>query len=270
MAAVRHCRHACILLFGVTTRTIAQTDSAGTSKTFFTLRDVLIGGAAFVASAALSPFDERIARWTQRPTVQGDSARYDFVHSLTFINETPLTAAAFATYAVGRLSHSDVVADVGLHTTEALVLTTAFSELVWTPLGRARPRVSENDAYAFHFGQGFTRFEYRAFPSLHAAVAFATAASLVGELRERHSGATVYVVPLLYAAALVPGITRMYLNQHWASDVLAGAVVGQLLGARVVHYAHTHRRSKLDRSLLGVTVQPDGHGGAAVVVSMNR
>jgi membrane-associated phospholipid phosphatase len=74
----------------------------------------------------------------------------------------------------------------------------------------------------------------------------------------------------LYGAAAVPGLTRMYLDQHWASDVVAGAFIGTLLGSRVVSYAHSHRRSKLDRILLGTTVAPDGHGGAALSFSFVR
>ena len=244
-------------------------DSAAPGKTFFTRRDAVIAGSALVGSAVLSAFDVRIARWTQRPRIQGGTSRQDFVHNLTWVNERPLTAAAVSTYAIGRLAHSSGMADVGLHMTEALVLTTAASELIRVPLGRSRPRVSQDDQYNFHFGGGLKHFDERAYPSIHAAVAFATASSLVTEMRERHAAATWYVAPLLYAGAMVPGLTRMYLNQHWASDVLAGAALGQLLGSKVVHYAHTHRRSKLDRALLGALLVPNGHGGTLVGLSFD-
>jgi hypothetical protein len=36
----------------------------------------------------------------------------------------------------------------------------------------------------------------------------------------------------------------------------------------VVHYAHTHKRNKLDRALLATSVMPDGYGGARVTVSL--
>ena len=252
------------------TATGAASDSAAPDKTFFTRRDAVIAGSALAGSAALSAFDVRIARWMRQPRIQGSTSRQDFVHNLTWVNERPLTAAAVATYAIGRLAHSSGMADIGLHMTEALVLTTAVSELIRVPLGRSRPRVSRDDQYNFHFGGGFNHFDERAYPSIHAAVAFATASSLVTEMRERHSSATWYVAPLLYAGAMVPGLTRMYLDQHWASDVLAGAVLGQLLGSKVVHYAHTHRRSKLDRALLGAMLVPNGHGGTLVGLSFEQ
>jgi membrane-associated phospholipid phosphatase len=75
--------------------------------------------------------------------------------------------------------------------------------------------------------------------------------------------------PLLYAAATIPPLTRIYLDQHWASDLVAGAFVGTLLGSRVVRYAHSHRPTRLDRALLAVRVAPRG-GGMMLVVDVAR
>jgi hypothetical protein len=244
----------------------AAPDSSHVQKTFFTRRDAVLTGAALAGSAVVSIFDERISHWAQQPSVQGSSSRHDLVDNLTVINEQPLTIAAVATYGIGRLTGSETVSDIGLHTTEALVLTVGISELVRGPLGRLRPHESPNDAFDFKFWRGFTDFAGRSYPSLHAAVAFATAASVTGEVHERWPGAAPYVGTVLYAAAMVPGLTRIYLNQHWTSDVVAGAFVGQLLGSRVVKYAHSHRRSRLDRVLLGTSVVPTS-GGVLVMVN---
>ncbi len=243
----------------------APLDSSHVDKTFFTRRDAVIAGATLAASGIVSIFDKRIANWTQQPNIQGSSSRHDLIDNLTVVNEQPLTIAALATYGIGRLMHSPTVADVGLHTTESLVLTVAISELIRSPLGRARPRESPDDQYNFHFGKGFTDFASRSYPSIHAAVAWAAATSLVSEMHERNSSAAKWAAPVLYTAAVIPGFTRMYLNQHWASDVVAGSVLGALLGHKVVHYAHTHERSKLDRVLLGTTLAPDGHGNMLLV-----
>jgi membrane-associated phospholipid phosphatase len=135
-------------------------------------------------------------------------------------------------------------------------------------LGRARPSVNVDSAYSFHWGKGFTKFDYRAFPSLHSAAGFIVASGILQEMRERHASGQAIVAPLLYGFALLPGLSRMYLNQHWTSDVYAGAFLGTFIGTRVVHYAHTHRRTKLDRILLGVTPLPTGSGGVMVVGSV--
>lgn len=252
------------------TRPHSANDSvrSSTQKTFFVKRDLIASGIAFGASVAMSTFDLRIAHWARSEGVQGDSSRYDKFSTATRVNETPLTIAAFATWGIGRLAHSETTADVGLHTFEALVLTTAVSEVLRGTIGRTRPRESPEDPFLFKPGKGFTQFETRSYPSLHTAAAFATATALVGEIRIRRPDATKWAAPLLYTAAMVPGLTRIYLDQHWASDVVAGGFVGALLGSRVVSYAHSHRRNRLDRALLAVNVVPDGHGGTLVLAEI--
>jgi membrane-associated phospholipid phosphatase len=253
-----------------------RTDSVRADKTFFTREDLLITGVGFAASVGVSALDESIASWSQSSDVQGGRTRRTAFEWVTHVNEQPLTILALATYGVGRLAHKETITDVGLHTAEVLILTVATAELIRAPLGRARPRVAEDtttgsfDAFTFHFGGGFTEFDHRAYPSMHSAVAFATAAALVGELQARRPSTVKIAAPLLYAAAAIPGITRIYLNQHWASDIVAGGVLGAWLGAKVVRYAHTHRPSKLDRALLGLSVLPDGRGGVVAVVSLPR
>jgi membrane-associated phospholipid phosphatase len=239
-------------------------------KTFFVHRDLIASGIAMAAAVGTSAFDLRIARWARSEGVRGDSTRYDRVSTATRVNETPLTLAALATYGIGRLAHSPTTADVGLHTFEALVLTTTISEVLRGTIGRTRPRESLENPFRFDPFNGFVAFETRSFPSLHTAAAFATATALVGEIRERRPEATKVAAPLLYGAAMIPGLTRIYLDQHWTSDVVAGAFLGALLSSRVVSYAHSHRPNRLDRTLLGISAVPDGYGGTLVVVSLQR
>jgi membrane-associated phospholipid phosphatase len=239
---------------------VQDTVPSGDSS-FLRRREAVIGVATLAATAALSLYDERIARWTRQPNVQGDSARHRLVSRVTWVNEMPLTAGAIAAWGIGRLTRSRTIADVGLHVTESLLAAEVVAEVIRVASGRVRPRASPDDAFSFEPGKGLTVFENRSFPSLHAAVAFTTAASLAEEVRHHKPEAFKYAAPLLYGAAMVPGLTRLYLDQHWASDVLAGSVLGAVLGARVVRYAHG-RRTKLDRILLGATVVPTTSGVA--------
>lgn len=241
-----------------------------TNKTFFVRRDLVLMGGAILGTALISRFDKRIAHWTQTASVQGSASRHRLVSDLTRVNETTLTAASVLSYGIGRLSHSSTMADVSLHTAEAVVLTSLVSQAVRGPLGRERPSVSPDDPDQFQFGKGFTHFNNRAFPSLHAATGFAAATAVSAEIHERNPSASWWVTPVAYSVAMIPGLTRMYLDQHWASDVVAGAFVGALLGDRVVRYAHTHKPSRMDRALLGTTIAPDGHGGLVLAVSIER
>ena len=74
----------------------------------------------------------------------------------------------------------------------------------------------------------------RSFPSGHTSQAFFTATLLAPYF---HPGG--WVVFLLYAMALLVGITRMYVGAHYPRDVLAGAILGSawgLLGVLVNGY----------------------------------
>jgi membrane-associated phospholipid phosphatase len=239
-------------------------------KTFFTKRDLVTAGVAIGATAVTYQFDTRIARWSQQPGVQGGSGRRSVVKTLTTLNETPFTFGAMAVYGAGRLTHSGTTADVGLHITESLVLTTGIGQVVRGAIGRARPSSAVNGPSTHRAGRGYTDFEFRAFPSLHAATAFAASAAAVEEIRVRRPAALHWAAPVLYGAALVPGFTRIYLNKHWASDVVAGSIFGAMLGAKTVRYAHSHPRTKLDRFLLGATIVPAPGGGTTVGFSFTR
>jgi membrane-associated phospholipid phosphatase len=74
----------------------------------------------------------------------------------------------------------------------------------------------------------------RSFPSGHTSQAF-----FVATLMAQHFHASLWVVALLYAAALLVGITRLYVGAHYPRDVLAGAILGSawgLLGVLVDGY----------------------------------
>jgi membrane-associated phospholipid phosphatase len=60
----------------------------------------------------------------------------------------------------------------------------------------------------------------------------------------------------MYGGATLVGLSRMYNNLHWASDVLGGAAIGTLLGLKVVKYHHSHPDNAIDRALLRRNVMP--------------
>jgi membrane-associated phospholipid phosphatase len=64
----------------------------------------------------------------------------------------------------------------------------------------------------------------RAFPSGHAAEAFASAEFL----RREYGDQSVWYTVSGYTAAVAVGVLRMYNNRHWFSDVVAGAGLGVL------------------------------------------
>jgi hypothetical protein len=232
-----------LLLLALAQPLAAQTDSA--SKTLFTRRDAAIATGFLAASVAISHFDPRIARFFTDTSLSHVRAGDRLDSKFTHIHETTLTLAGIAAYGVGRLSHSPSITDIAFHTTESIVTASLASQVIRGPLGRSRPRETGlNDQYDFHWFKGFGNFKYRAFPSIHSASGFAAATALVEETRLRNPGAVKFVAPVLYALALTPGLSRMYLGQHWASDVFAGAFMGTFAGIKSVRYSHSHPHNR--------------------------
>ena len=236
-------------------------------SSFWRGSDTRLVVATVVATGVIAAFDEQIAQWARGSAVQGDEGRHDVVSTVTTVNEWPLSILAITTYAVGKIGKWPVVADVGAHLTESLAATIVASEIVRVGLGRARPYASPNDQFHFKPGAGFSSFDYRSFPSIHAAVAFATAGALAEELRLRDVGSRRILTPLLFAAATLPGFTRVYLDQHWASDVLVGSVMGAWLGTKLVRYTHG-RQTKLDGVLLSLKAGVNDYGATTIGVTL--
>ena len=246
----------------------ADSMQAGGDRRFLRPREFAVLGVGLAASGALSLADLRIAHWDQSSSVQGGSGRKRFFNDVTKVNETTITLAGLAAYGIGRVTHANALTDIAKHTTESVVLTSLISQALRGPLGRTRPYVThDSNQYDFLAFKGFTSFDNRAWPSLHSATAFAAGSALIGEIRERHPEALSWAAPLIYAAAAMPGLSRMYLDQHWASDVLAGDVLGAVLGSRLVHYAHTAPPGAGPRWLVNATVLPGTDG--ALMVGLN-
>jgi membrane-associated phospholipid phosphatase len=240
-------------------------DTVQHDKTFLTRRDVGLAGAALGATALLSRWDTDIARASQGGRFNDSSLRRLSLR-VSKVNETTLTVGGILVYGVARLAGQRTVTDVALHATESVVLASLASQLIRGPLGRSRPYVThDSDQYDFNFGAGFKRgaagFDHRAFPSIHTSSSMAVATVLVMEMRKRHVRATPFIAPVLFAAGLLPGLARIQLDQHWASDIFAGAAMGVFSGYKVVSYSHDHPGNAFDRVLLKASVMPDPHGG---------
>jgi hypothetical protein len=69
-----------------------------------------------------------------------------------------------------------------------------------------------------------------------------------------------YVAPVMYGGATLVGSSRMYHNNHWASDVALGAAIGTFSGLKVVRYSHAHPDNKLDHFILGASIFPSPGG----------
>lgn len=244
----------------------AATDSVSRrQQTWISKRDMFLA-SAFVLGATVAVMND--ASWDSRmqtPGMQRSGALHSLAGGASSLGSPGALLLTTGLLAGGRLFGSDGVADAGLHSTEAVLLSAAATSLIKGVIGRARPYVPSSDpnepgpdADEFRFGRGFGK-DYSSFPSGHTTVAFTAASALTRELFDAHSEARWIVGPLLYGGATAVGLSRMYKNKHWASDVMAGAALGTFIGGKLVAYKHTHGANRLERFLVpNVGASPTG------------
>ena len=246
----------------------AQESPSPPSAQVFTSRDAAILGAGTVGSAAISLFDVRIARFFAEPS-RHKRQRLDVVAKRTsLVTETLLMISGASVWAIARVSHSPGTADVALHTTESIASGAAFIQVIRGIGGRARPYVvsdsgeswTDSNPYDFKWFKGFSSFDYRSFPSMHAMASFAAATALSEEMRVRNTRGRQVLSPVLYVAATASPAARMYLNEHWASDIALGTFLGIYAGQKVVLYSHAHSGNAIDRFFL----KPRSHVGVVI------
>jgi membrane-associated phospholipid phosphatase len=252
-------------------RVVAQATEQG-SAVVITGRDLWLVAGATAGTALVSRFDVAGAR------TFGDSGFHARHPALTttakrasLVTETVLMLTGGTVYGIARRRHDDATADVALHTTESVLAAALFIQVVRGTLGRARPYVIDErgqkkglDPYDFEPLRGFTSFDYRSFPSMHAMASFAVASALSQEMRVRGTPDRRVISPLLYTAAAAPALARLYLDEHWTSDIVMGVFLGVFAGQKVVAYSHDHPDNRVDRALLrprmGIGLTRDARG----------
>jgi len=250
-----------LLAFGPRTVT-AQADTTGAPIPLFTYRDLVLAGSVAVVTILTRPFDDAMAKVLQDSATQ-DSRKLQKL--ATFVRTTASPGAYYiggAMYLGGRLSGNDKLADLGLHGTEALLVGEVVAVVVKGAVGRQRPSVLPRNSGSYELFRGFKAGEsFRSFPSGHSTSAFAAAAAVSSETSRWWPETRWIIGPALYGGAALVGISRMYNNRHWASDVLIGAGIGTFAGLKVVRYHHTHPGNPVDKLMLVGSLVPtsDGH-----------
>ena len=230
----------------------------------FTARDAALAAGFAGLTVAMFPLDKTIARRLEHDTtIKNFTDRGATAVELISVPGAYILAPAL--YAYGRVTHHQGIQDLGLHSTEAIVLASGVTGVLKGLLGRSRPFVTrDSNPHDFHFGKGFLNEDLSALPSGHTTVAFAAASSVTSELAHLWPGHTWIVAPVMYGGATLVGIGRMYHDKHWASDIALAAGIGMFSGLKVVKYAHDHPDNYVDRMLLHASIAPDGHGGGSL------
>jgi membrane-associated phospholipid phosphatase len=236
----------------------AQEQANPPSAVLISGRELALGAGALAATVGVSLVDVKLARMFSDT---GFHLRHPGFTSAALrasrVTETVLMISGGLVYGVARLTHDQGTADVAFHATESVLMPAMFIQVIRGTLGRARPYVIDEagekrdaDPYDFEIAHGFTSFNYRSWPSMHAMASMAVASALAQEMRRRDTPHRKVIAPALYTAAIMPSLARMYLDEHWASDIAMGVYLGIFAGQKVVMYSHDHPDNRIDHTFL--------------------
>ena len=231
---------------------LSDASSATTSSALFTRQDAALAGGFAALTVAMFPLDHYFATRLNDPQSRANK----FLNRAATGFELIATPGSFviggSLYAYGRLAKRPSIAELGWHGTEAILIASTTTTVLKGLLGRARPyATADTNPRDFQLGKGFSSRHRQSFPSGHSTTAFAAAAAVTTEVNRNWPRATWVMAPVMFGGATMVGLSRMYHDQHWASDVVLGAAVGTFAGLKIVRYAHAHPTNALDRAVLG-------------------
>lgn len=229
----------------------AQVQDTILKKTpLFTGKDAILLGAFTLGTALVAPIDMRVANRLQDSATQANGFLGTAATGFRLLGDPGSFVTGTGVYLIGRASGNRRVAALGLHSVESMLLADILGGGIKMLAGRQRPFVDVKNPYNFQFWRGFSGDQYRSFPSGHTITAFAFASTVTRESQFWWPHATWYVGTVFYGGASLVGLSRVYNNQHWASDVVAGAAIGTIVGLKVVEYTHSHPGNHIDRELI--------------------
>ena len=125
-------------------------------------------------------------------------------------------AAPISMFAVSLINHDQNLKKNSFKLAESLIVTAAIAEVMKVTINRDRPFVK----YPLDVFPNQIDETGKSMPSGHTAFAFTTATSIYLAYPKW------YVALPAFTWATAVGYSRMYLGQHYPSDVLMGAIVG--------------------------------------------
>ena len=154
------------------------------------------------------------------------------------------------------MAENDKAVNVGEDMISASLISAAVNQTFKVTVNRYRPRDNQGTVNL----QGYTGLNNNSsFPSGHTTEAF-TLASVIASSYADES----WVAYTVYPIAGMVGVARMYLDAHWASDVVASAFIGTWVGKSIV----SHNNSLRNNNKKQVSIMPDvapGYTGVRLV-----
>ncbi|MGY5353046.1 phosphatase PAP2 family protein [Wenyingzhuangia sp. IMCC45533] len=119
-------------------------------------------------------------------------------------------------YATGLLTKNKRIRKTGALMFTSVIAAGSLQTLVKVIVGRSRPRIGDyNDLKPFSLDK-----QRHAFPSGHSVVSMVFAHSIAKQIDN------LFVKSILYTAATIVPVSRVWAESHWISDVALGSALG--------------------------------------------
>jgi membrane-associated phospholipid phosphatase len=194
-------------------------------------------GLASLAVGATATLDPRVRTWAQD---HRSTSSDNFAKSIRPLGSWGAFATLGATWLAGKAWSRPGLVSTAEDGLEASIIAAGLvTPVVKEIVGRERPSYGKGHA-------SFSPFSGRAsFPSGDVTLAFSVASVVATH------ASSVWLEGTAWGLAGLVGWERVHLDQHWASDVVAGALVGSAVGEWVVH-----RHQSGSRMRVGWVVEP--------------
>ncbi len=230
----------------------------------FNGRDVIRAVGFAGLTVAMFPIDRSIARRLTNERSKANRFLNGASKGVEVIADPGSIVIGSSLYVIGRVTNHPNIEDLGWHGTEAVLFGSGITWFLKGLTGRARPfATADTTAHDFKLGGGFGNTARQSFPSGHTTAAFAAAAAVTSEAERMWPHHFWLVAPTMFGGASLVGLSRMYHDKHWASDVALGAAIGTFSGLKVVRYSHAHPYNRIDRAILRLQVIPLPNGAGA-------
>jgi membrane-associated phospholipid phosphatase len=143
-------------------------------------------------------------------------------------------------YILGHFFNKQKIQETGLMIGEAYLFAGLITIIFKSIFGRFRPYTNHGDL-AF-YGFEWSDNAHFSFSSGHANVAFALSMVLASTTKNK------YLKIVYYIPAVITCFSRIYHNQHWFSDVVAGAMIAILVTSALIEL-HRLRYQKVSTAV---------------------